>query len=363
MFRAHNFSAGPAVLPLEVVEQTSKAALDYNGLGMSIMEMSHRSKEFEAVIKEAQADCLKLMELSNQDYSVLFLGGGASMQFAMVAMNFMHKKVDYVNTGVWATKAYKEAKIIATEGIEVNEIASSSDKNFNYIPQNIAYSKDADYCHITTNNTIYGTEWRELPNTGSVPLIVDMSSDLFAQRYDFSKCSLIYAGAQKNIGPSGVTLVVIKNSFMETANSKLPTMLKYVTHAKEDSMFNTPPCLPIFVVNRTFKWIMKQGGIDAIQSNNIIKANYIYDKIDSRNDFYKGSVVNPKDRSLMNITFNLPSEDLENKFINEAKALNMIGLKGHRLVGGVRASTYNALPNESAISLSEFMEQFYQNNK
>ncbi len=363
MFRAHNFNAGPGVLPLEVVEQTSKAALDYNGLGMSIMEMSHRSKEFDAVIKEAQADCLKLMELSDKDYTVLFLGGGASLQFAMLAMNFMHKKVDYVNTGVWATKAYKEAKIIASEGIEVYEVASSKDKNFNYIPKNINYSKDADYCHITTNNTIYGTEWRALPEVGNVPLIVDMSSDLFAQRYDFSKCDLIYAGAQKNIGPSGVTLVVIKNSFMDTANTNLPTMLKYSTHANEESMFNTPPCLPIFVVNRTFKWIMKQGGLDAIQSNNIIKAAYIYDKIDSRNDFYKGAVANTEDRSLMNITFNLPSEELENKFISEAKALNMIGLKGHRSVGGVRASTYNALPNESAKALSEFMEEFYQKNK
>lgn len=363
MFRAHNFSAGPAVLPLEVIEQTSKAALDYNGLGMSIMEMSHRSKDFEAIIQEAQADCLKLMGLSSEDYSVLFLGGGASLQFAMVAMNFMHKKVDYVNTGVWATKAYKEAKIIANEGMEVNEIASSQDKNFNYIPKNITYSTDADYCHITTNNTIYGTEWRELPDTGNVPLIVDMSSDLFAQKYDFSKCSLIYAGAQKNIGPSGVTLIVIKNSFLETANQKLPTMLKYSTHTKEGSMFNTPPCLPIYVVNRTFKWIMKQGGLEAIEANNIIKANYIYDAIDSMNDFYKGAVANKEDRSLMNITFNLPSEELENKFISEAKSLNMSGLKGHRSVGGVRASTYNALPNESAIALSEFMKEFYKNNK
>lgn len=362
MNRAFNFSAGPAVLPLEVLEETRQAVYDFNGLGMSIMEMSHRSKEYDAVIKEAQADCLKLMNLSPDEYTVLFLGGGASMQFYMIPANFLKNKADYVSTGVWAKKALKEAKMIGT----INVIASSEDTNFNYIPKNIAVTPDADYVHITTNNTIYGTEMKEnhIPNAGNVPMIADMSSDLFALDRDFSKYDLIYAGAQKNIGPAGVTLIVIKNTLLATAKTDLPTMIMYNTHAKEESMFNTPPCLPIYVVNRTFKWIERQGGLKAIEANNYKKADLLYNYMDASNGFYKPTVQNKEDRSLMNVTFNLSSPELEAKFISEAKSrYNMTNLKGHRSVGGVRASIYNACPIEWVEALVKFMDEFMNENK
>ncbi len=362
MKRAFNFSAGPAVLPMEVLEETRQAVYDFNGLGMSIMEMSHRSKEYDAVIKEAQADCLKIMNLSPDEYNVLFLGGGASMQFYMIPANFLKNNAEYVNTGVWAKKAIKEAKMIGN----INVIASSEDSNFNYIPENIVGSPDADYLHITTNNTIYGTEMKEqhIPNSGDVPLIADMSSDMFAIVRDFSKYDLIYAGAQKNIGPAGVCMVVIKKSLLEKANKTLPTMIKYSTHADEDSMFNTPPCLPIYVVGRTFKWILKQGGVKEIEKLNYKKANLLYDYMDANKDFYKSAVPNKNDRSLMNVTFNLPTPELEAKFISEAKSrYNMTNLKGHRSVGGVRASIYNACPIEWVEALVKFMGEFMAENK
>jgi len=327
---------------------------------MGLMEVSHRSKEFDAVMIEAQQDLLKIMKLSPDEYDVLFLGGGASMQFLMVPYNFFSSKADYVVTGVWAKKAYKEAKYFGDTHIA----ASSEDANFNYLPKSFNFSPDADYVHITTNNTIYGTEWKSLPDTGNVPLVADMSSDFLGWDFDYSKCSLIYAGAQKNVGPSGVTVVVVKKSWLESKGRKdIPTMMNYKTHTDNGSMFNTPPCLPVFAVGRTFKWIMRQGGVAAIQANNEKKAKIIYDAIDAHPDFYKGAVVNPEDRSLMNITWNLPTPELENKFINEAKALKMIGLKGHRSVGGVRASVYNACPLESAEALATFMEEFYTKNK
>ncbi len=363
MHRALNFSAGPAVLPLSVIEATKNAVLDFNGIGMSIMEISHRSKEFDAVIKEAQADVLNVMNLDSKDFIPLFLQGGASTQFAMIPMNFMQKKADYVNTGVWATKALKEAQFIAkTGGEQVNEIATSADSNFSYIPKNIAYNDDADYVHITTNNTIYGTEWRELPTT-KAPLVVDMSSDIFAQQLDFSKASLIYAGAQKNIGPSGVTLVVINKAWAETAMQKAPTMLRYATHIKEESLFNTPPCLPIYVVGQTMKWIIAEGGLLAIEERNKQKAALVYDVIDAHTDFFKACTTAKEDRSLMNITFRLPSEELEEKFIKESKALDMSGLKGHRSAGGIRASVYNACPIEWVETLAKYMQAFYTANK
>ncbi len=361
MNRAFNFSAGPAVLPYEVLQEASQAALDFNGLGMSIMEMSHRSKEYEAVIKEAQADCLKIMNLSEEEYSVLFLGGGASLQFYMVPANFLINKANYVLTGVWAKKAAKEAKFVGNTNI----IASSEDKNFNYIPKNIQVEQDADYVHITTNNTIYGTEYKEnhIPDAGNVPLVADMSSDLFAIQRDFSKYNLIYAGAQKNIGPAGVTLVVIKKSWLEKGRKELPTMINYETHVKENSMFNTPPCFPVYVVGRTFKWILKQG-LEAIEANNYKKANLLYDFMDSNSDFYKPTVTDKEDRSLMNVTFNLNTPELEAKFIEEAKKRhNMTNLKGHRSVGGVRASIYNACPIEWVEALVRFMEEFMKENK
>ncbi|MGA2297074.1 MAG: 3-phosphoserine/phosphohydroxythreonine transaminase [FCB group bacterium] len=360
MKRAHNFSAGPAILPVEVLEETSKAVLDYNNLGMSIMEMSHRSKEYDAVFVETQNDALKIMNLSPDEYSVLFLGGGASLQFIMLPMNFLVTKADYVNTGEWASKAIKEAQFVG----ETNVVASSKETLFNYIPKDIKFNSDADYVHITTNNTIYGTEYKKIPDTGNVPLVADMSSDIFSCRRDFSKFNLIYAGAQKNIGPAGVTMVVVKKSWVEQkAKDKVPTMLKYKTHIEKDSMFNTPPCLPVYVVGRTFKWILKQG-LEALEEHNIMKAKLLYDMFDTYPEFYKGTIKDPVDRSMMNVTWNLPTPQLEEKFISEAKAkYNMTNLKGHRSVGGVRASIYNACPVESIKALVSFMEDFMKENK
>lgn len=358
--RAHNFFAGPAVLPYPVVEETRDAVLDFAGLGVSIMEISHRSKEFDAVILEAQADMLALMGLSPEEYAVVFLGGGASLQFAMLPMNFLRTKADYVVTGEWATKAAKEAKLFG----QVTEAASSKDANFNYLPKKMAWTPDADYAHITTNNTIYGTEWKTTPDVGAVPLVADMSSNILSRRYEFSKFSLIYAGAQKNLGPAGVTVIVVRKTWVEQkAKAEVPTMLKYKTHVEKGSLFNTPPVLPIFVVGRTLKWIMKQGGLDAVEQMNARKGNMIYGVIDSHPEFYRGTVKAKEDRSYMNITWNLPSEELEAKFVAEAKSRGMLGLKGHRSVGGIRSSVYNACPMESIETLVKFMEEFYAANK
>jgi phosphoserine aminotransferase len=360
MARAHNFFAGPAVLPLSVLEETRDAVMDFTGLGVSIMEISHRDKGFEKVVTEAQADALALMGLSADEYAVVFLGGGASLQFAMVPMNFLQKKADYVNTGEWASKAIKEAKILG----EVAEVASSKATNFNQLPKNIKYSGDADYVHITTNNTIFGTQWKTDPDVGNVPLIADMSSDMLSRKRDFKKYNLIYAGAQKNLGPAGVVMVVIKKAWMEAkAKQNISSMLKYKTHVDAGSMYNTPPCLPVFVVGRTLKWIIKEGGLEAVQARNEKKAKLIYDMFDAHPEFYKGSVVNKEDRSLMNVTWNLPTPELEEKFIAEAKPKKMLGLKGHRSVGGMRASIYNACPMESVEVLAKFMEEFYNANK
>jgi len=361
MNRAFNFSAGPAVLPVEVLQATSQAVLDFNGLGMSIMEISHRSKDFEAVIKEAQADALKIMNLSPDEYYVLFLGGGASLQFYMLPFNFLRTKANYINTGVWASNAIKEAEKIG----KVNVIASSKDTNFNYIPKDYQVEPDADYLHITTNNTIYGTEWKKDPDNIPIPLVADMSSDIFAIRRDFSKYSLIYAGAQKNIGPAGVTMVVIKKSFIEQRREldAYPSMLDYKLHMENDSMFNTPPCLPVYVVGQTFKWILKKG-LEEIEQNNIKKANLLYDFMDASNGFYKPTVKAKEDRSLMNVCFNLETPELEAKFIADAKAAhNMTNLKGHRSVGGIRASIYNACPIEWVETLVKFMEEFQKKNQ
>ncbi|MBN1449006.1 MAG: 3-phosphoserine/phosphohydroxythreonine transaminase [Bacteroidetes bacterium] len=358
--RAHNFFAGPAVLPLPVIEAARDAAYDFAGLGMSIMEISHRSKEFDAVVQQAQADTLEIMGLSADEYAVLFLGGGASMQFAMLPMNFLHAKADYINTGEWSTKAIKEAKLLGNCVV----VASSEDANFNYIPKNITFSGDADYVHYTSNNTIYGTEFKGIPDVGDVPLVCDMSSNMLSREMDYSRFSLIYAGAQKNLGPAGVTLIVIKRAWVEEkAKDGIPTLLKYATHVKKDSMFNTPPVFPIYVLGQTLQWIRKEGGLGAIQERNEKKAALLYDLFDAHPDFYKGAVADPEDRSLMNVTFRLPSEELEAKFIAEAKAQNMYGLKGHRSVGGCRASIYNACPLQSVEALAKFMEGFFAANK
>lgn len=359
MSMAHNFFAGPAVLPQVVVKETAEACYNFAGTGVGLMEISHRSKEFDAVIKEAQNDLLKIMGL-NDDYAVLFVGGGASLQFYMLPYNFLHTKADYLVTGVWAKKAAKEAKLVGA----VNVAATSESTNFNYIPKEYNLSADADYVHITTNNTIYGTEFKIDPETGNVPLVADMSSDFLALKRDFSKYSLIYAGAQKNIGPSGVVVIVVKKSFLaEKGKDGLPTMLNYKTHLENESLFNTPPVLPIYAVSRVMKWIESMGGLEAVQVYNEKKAGLIYGMIDTYNDFYKGTVTDKIDRSLMNITWNLPTPELEDKFIAEAKKLKMLGLKGHRSVGGIRASVYNACPMESAEALAKFMEEFYKNNK
>ena len=359
MSMAHNFFAGPAVLPQVVVKETAEACYNFAGTGVGLMEISHRSKEFDAVIKEAQNDLLKIMGL-NDDYAVLFVGGGASLQFYMLPYNFLHTKADYLVTGVWAKKAAKEAKLVGA----VNVAATSESTNFNYIPKEYNLSADADYVHITTNNTIYGTEFKTDPETGNVPLVADMSSDFLALKRDFSKYSLIYAGAQKNIGPSGVVVIVVKKSFLaEKGKDGLPTMLNYKTHLENESLFNTPPVLPIYAVSRVMKWIESMGGLEAVQEHNEKKAGLIYGMIDTYNDFYKGTVTDKIDRSLMNITWNLPTPELEDKFIAEAKKMKMLGLKGHRSVGGIRASVYNACPMESAEALAKFMEEFYKNNK
>jgi len=358
--RAHNFFAGPAILPVTVLEETRDAVLDFANLGVSIMEISHRDKAFEKVIQEAQQDALTLMGLSAQDYYVVFLGGGASMQFAMVPMNFLNKKADYINTGEWSSKAIKEARMLG----EVVEAGTSKATNFNQLPKELKFSPDADYVHITTNNTIFGTEWRKIPDVGNVPYVADMSSDMLGIKREFSKFSLIYAGAQKNLGPAGVTMVVIKKAWMEAkGKTNIPTMFRYKTHVDGVSLYNTPPVLPVFVVGRTLKWIIKEGGLEAIQARNEKKAKLIYDVFDAYPGFYKGTVVNKDERSLMNITWTMPTPEIEEKFLGEAKAKKMLGLKGHRSVGGCRASVYNACPVSSVEALAKFMEEFYKANK
>ena len=358
--RAHNFYAGPAILPVSVLEETRDAVMNFANLGVSILEISHRSKEFDAVIQDAEKDALAIMGLNAQDYAVIFVGGGASLQFAMLPMNFLHTKADYLVTGEWATKAAKEAKMFGA----VNEAASSKDKNFNYLPKSYKFSPDADYVHVTTNNTIYGTEWKSIPDVGSVPLISDMSSDMFGVKREWSRYSLIYAGAQKNLGPAGVTMIVIKRAYLEAkAKEQVPTMLKYKTHVDGKSLYNTPPVFGVFVLGRTLKWILNKGGLGAIEELNQKKARLIYDVIDSHPDFYKGTVTDKSDRSIMNLTWNLPTPELEDKFVAEAKKKQMVGLKGQRSVGGIRSSQYNACPVESVEVLAKFMEEFYVANK
>ena len=361
MARAHNFSAGPAVLPVPVLEATSKAVVDYNGLGMSIMEMSHRSKEYDAVFKEAQQRVIKLMGLDSEEYDVLFLGGGASTQFIMIPMNFLSNKANYVNTGAWSKKAIKEAKFVG----DTNVVGTSEETTFDFIPKDLKFDADADYVHVTSNNTIYGTRFTEFPDTGNIPLVSDMSSDIFSRRIDFSKFNLIYAGAQKNIGPAGVTLIVInKKWYEEKGKDGVPTMLSYGTHLGKGSMFNTPPCLPVYVVGETLKWIENEGGLEAIEERNNMKAGLLYDFIDANNDFYKPHAKNKEDRSIMNVTWTMETPELEAKFVAEARdRYNMTNLKGHRSVGGCRASIYNACPVDSVKLLVKFMEEFMKENK
>jgi phosphoserine aminotransferase len=360
MERVHNFNAGPAVLPEEVVREAQADFFNYKGMGLSVMEMSHRSKEYQAIIDETHAAVKRIYGLGDE-HEVLFLQGGASMQFLMVPMNFAHdgKIANIINTGVWSKKAIAEIKKI---GKPVHIAATSEDRNFGYIPKSYELSENPAYLHITNNNTIYGTEFHHDPEVVSgVPLIADMSSNFMSKPIEIDKYSMIYAGAQKNVGPSGCVVVIIKKDFLATAKEGLPSMLDYNVHAKAGSMYNTPPTFTIYMIGLVLKWIEDMGGLEKVATNNQVKAKYIYDVIDNSGGYYKGT-VDKEDRSLMNITFRLPSEDLEALFISEAKKAGMIGLKGHRSVGGCRASTYNSLPLPAAHALAEFMNDFMKKN-
>ncbi len=354
--KKHNFNAGPSILPKVAIENTAKAILDFNGIGMSILEISHRSKDFQAVIDEAVSLFKEIMNIP-EGYQVIFLGGGASLQFCMIPFNLLNKKAAYLETGVWAKKAIKEAKLFG----EVNVVASSAEKNFTYIPKNFTVPTDADYFHITTNNTIYGTEIR-YDMDSPVNLIADMSSDILSRPVDISKYAMIYGGAQKNLGPAGVTFIIVREDILGKVERQIPTMLDYRTHIKEGSMFNTPPVLPIFTVLQTLKWIKEIGGIKVIEKMNIAKANLLYDAIDNSKMFIGTTEKNS--RSLMNICFVMKNQykDKEDAFMEFAKQHGMVGIKGHRSVGGFRASTYNALPIESVQALVDCMKDFEKEN-
>lgn len=356
--KKHNFNAGPAVLPQVAIENTAKAILDLNGIGLSILEISHRSKDFQAVIDEAVALMKELLNIP-EGYHVLFLGGGASTQFCMVPYNFLKNKAAYLETGVWAKKALKEAKLFGN----VEVVASSAETTYNYIPKNYVIPADADYFHITTNNTIYGTEIRTDIDS-PVPLIADMSSDFCSRPVDVSKYDLIYGGAQKNIGPAGATFVIVKESFMQKQNTErvIPTMMNYNTHIAEGSMFNTPPVLPIFTIKETLKWLKSIGGLSVMEKMNIEKANLLYNAMDNSKMFV--GTAEKDSRSLMNICFVMKEQykDKEDAFMEFTKTKGIIGIKGHRSVGGFRASTYNALPKESVQVLVDAMAEFEKNN-
>jgi len=356
MERVYNFNAGPAVLPEEVLLEAQADLFNYKGMGLSVMEMSHRSKEFQAIIDDAYTRVKRIYGLGD-DYEVLFLQGGASLQFLMVPLNFAAegKEANYINTGQWSKKAIAEAKKI---GKPVHIAASSEDRNFAYIPRTWQLSQNPAYLHITTNNTIFGTEWKFDPDVPEdIPLIADMSSNFMSKPINMQKYSLAYAGAQKNVGPAGTVIVIVKKSLLEKAIPGLPTMLDYNIHAKNGSLYNTPACFIIYMIGLVLKWIENFGGLEKIAENNKVKAGYIYDTIDASNSFYRGT-VDKEDRSLMNITFRLPSEELEELFVSEAKKNAMIGLKGDRDVGGCRASCYNSLPLKAAKALSDFMKEF-----
>src|SRR3984957_12352366 len=354
--KVHNFSAGPAVLPAEVIKEAAQGALEFNNLGMSILEMSHRSKDFIAVMEEARSLVKELMGLGNE-YQVLFLGGGASMQFAMVPCNLLATggTAAYVNTGVWASKAIKEAKGIGN----VNVIASSEDKKFGYIPKNYTIPADANYLHITSNNTIYGTQMHDFP-TSPIPVVCDMSSDIFSRRVDFSKFDLIYAGAQKNMGAAGATMVIVKESLLGKTGRKMFSMLDYQVHIKGESMYNTPPVFSVYVCMLTMRWIKKNGGLAWIEEINRKKAELMYSEID-RNSLFTGTVVK-EDRSWMNATFLLTKPELEETFNKMWKEAGIGGIKGHRDVGGYRASMYNALTLEDVQALVDVMKDFEKKN-
>ncbi|MCI6059907.1 MAG: 3-phosphoserine/phosphohydroxythreonine transaminase [Dorea sp.] len=359
MSRVYNFSAGPAVLPEEVLREAAEEMLDYNGTGMSVMEMSHRSQAFKEIIETAEADIRDLMNIPD-NYKVLFLQGGASQQFAMIPMNLMKNGVaDYIVTGQWAKKAAAEAEKYG----KVNILASSADKTFSYIPDcsDLPVSEDADYVYICENNTIYGTKYKELPNTKGKTLVADVSSCFLSEPIDVSKYGVVYGGVQKNVGPAGTVIVIIREDLItDDVLPCTPTMLKYKTHADAGSLYNTPPAYGIYICGKVFKWLKKQGGLAVMKEKNEQKAKILYDFLD-QSRLFKGTVV-PKDRSLMNVPFVTGDADLDAKFVKEAKAAGLENLKGHRSVGGMRASIYNAMPIEGVEKLVEFMKKFEEEN-
>lgn len=360
MGRVYNFSAGPAVLPEEVLKEAADEMLDYKGVGMSVMEMSHRSKPFETIIGEAEQDLRELMDIPD-NYKVSFLQGGASQQFAMIPMNLMKNKVaDYIITGQWAKKAYQEAKIYG----EANAIASSADKTFSYIPDctDLPISENADYVYICENNTIYGTKFKALPNTKGKTLVADVSSCFLSEPVDVSKYGVIFGGVQKNIGPAGMVIVIIREDLItEDTLPGTPTMLKYKIHDENGSLYNTPPAYNIYICGKVFKWLKKMGGLSVMKEKNEKKASVLYDYLDS-SSMFKGTVAK-EDRSLMNVPFVTGNDELDAKFVKEAKAAGLENLKGHRSVGGMRASIYNAMPYEGVVALVEFMKKFEAENQ
>ena len=361
MARIYNFSAGPAMLPEEVLKEAAEEMLDYRGCGMSVMEMSHRSKVYQQIIDEAEADLRKLVGIPD-NYKVLFLQGGATLQFGMIPMNLMtvNHKADYINTGVWTKKAIQDAKLFG----EVRVIASSEDRKFAYIPsmKNLPINKDSDYVYMCDNNTIYGTKFKEYPETGDIPLICDMSSCFLSEPIDVKKFGMIYAGAQKNVGPAGVTIIIIREDLVaRSAELPLPVYLRYAPHVENGSMYNTPPTYGIYICGKVFKWLLKTGGLEKRKELNEAKAKVLYDYLDS-SKFYKAS-VDKEARSLMNVTFRTPSDELDAEFLEGAKKYKFTNLKGHRSTGGLRASIYNAMPIEGVKALVAYMKEFEEAHK
>lgn len=358
--RVYNFSAGPAILPEDVLKEAQDNLFALPGVGMSVLEISHRSKTFDKIINEAKADLISLLNISS-DYDVLFLQGGASLQFSMVPLNIMppKNKADYILTGSWSKKAQKEAKRVGT----VNVAASTEGENFNRIPkqEELKLDPDASYVHFTSNNTIYGTEWQKEPEVGKVPLVCDASSDILSKKIDVNKYGLIYAGAQKNMGPAGVTLVIVRKDLLERCSDNLHTMLNYKTHAEKNSLYNTPPAFGVYIIGLVAKWLIKNGGLEAMHKTNKEKADLLYKCIDESNGFYKGHAQSDS-RSIMNLTFRLSSEELEKKLIADATEAGFNGIKGHRSVGGLRASIYNAFPKKGVEDLAQFMKEFQKKN-
>ena len=361
MARIYNFSAGPAMLPEEVLKEAAEEMLDYRGCGMSVMEMSHRSKVYQQIIDEAEADLRELVGIP-ENYKVLFLQGGATLQFGMIPMNLMtvNKKADFIHTGVWTKKAMQDAKLFG----EVRVIASSEDRKFAYIPdvKNLKINKDADYVYMCDNNTIYGTKFKEYPETGDIPLICDMSSCFLSEPIDVKKFGMIYAGAQKNVGPAGVTIIIIRDDLVaRSADLPLPVYLRYAPHVENGSMYNTPPTYGIYLCGKVFKWLLKNGGLEKRKEINELKAKILYDYLDN-SSFFKAS-VDKEARSLMNVTFRTPSDELDAEFLEGAKKYKFTNLKGHRSTGGLRASIYNAMPIEGVKALVAYMKEFEEAHK